>query len=1277
MKHPKTYSLPACPSSSSSPSPSRTSSSTPEPAAGAGGAASSARLKKPPPENLPAVAVYSSDRGLFTPVPRAEFIELLGRSNFSFLQGASHPEEMVMQAKTIGYKGLAISDVNGLYGVVRGYQAAEKPSLFDADQLSFAEPDGTPKEAFHYLCGAEVTPYDASPLVLLPMTKEGYVSLCKLLTSSKRRAPKGHIVMSLSHVLEANEDLIAIPLPPWKESELKKLQDAFQDRIYLPVCKDFSWESVRHYQQAMEFEKTLGILPFATNRPLFHEPGRKPLHDVLTCILHKTTLTEASTRLTLNRERYLKAPTELAKLFRERPELLTRTLEIAARVEFSLGELKYKYPQEHLPAGMNATEYLRKLVTEGVLWRYGFGPRGAGGANPGASQDAGAAAAAAAKVWNQVDHELETIAEMEYEDYFLTLSDICRFAREVGILHQGRGSAANSIVCFALGLTSVDPIKLGLLFERFMSKERGEPPDIDIDFEHERREEVIQYIYTKYGERRAAMVCTVITYRSRMAIREIAKVMGIPIQKIGALIKFMGREGISRLVDIAVERGIAAQRERRAPGGCPPLGGPAQSRAAGRAAAPDAWSNYAGGPGHKPAFDQGSRVELKPAENPDGAGAASATSRSSFGGEGGGRSVEGKAALSAAEANIDLAQFGLDEIKFQKLLQLALEMQGFPRHLGIHSGGFVISHESIVDIVPVEAATMNGRFVIQWNKDDINTLGLMKIDILALGMLTAVQKALKLLREHKGIDWNLAQVPADCPGTYKMIQKADTVGVFQIESRAQMSLLPRLKPANYYDLVIEVAIVRPGPIQGGMVHPYLKRRAGREKVTYAHPLLEPILSKTLGLPLFQEQIMQIAVAVAGFTPGEADELRRVVSSAWKKKAVMHGLHQRVVNGMLSNGISREYAEQIYKTIEGFSSYGFPESHAASFALITYISCYFKHHFPDVFACALLNSQPMGFYAPRQLIADAQRHGVHFYPLDVQRSSWDYTLQTPPAPAVARTNSAGLRMAAVKAPTSEALTQRHTVAAEPVNMVTRRHAAVEFAVQVGFCSIYGVREEHVARITQERVARGLFRDLSDLVRRAQVPRATLIRLAGADALKCFGLTPRQALWAIQGMSFDPQSLFFGANVALDGERLESESAILPVENSWENVQREYRTKGFAIDSHPLAVLRPQLLRSSTPYTTALQLEGLRNSASVRVAGLMSLLQKPPTAKGMCFISLEDETGLMNIVITPDIYQKVRLVLTQSPLLEVVGKLENREGVRNIKAHDVRPMRNPGK
>lgn len=1099
MNHKKSFSLPARPSSSSS-------SSQPPISWSEHGSPRQGSTKKTAP----------------TFQTRLEYVELLARSNFSFLMGASHPDEMVLRAKQLGYRGLGLCDVNGLYGVVRGFQAAEKPNLFDATHIAahtnvFGERAG----GFRYHVGSELTPFDSSPVTLLPISKEGYSRLSRLITRVKRPAAKGRLKLSIVDILEeaghASGELIAIPLPPWNMKDLEKMADAFGDRLYLPVHKDSTWESIALAREAMAIERRLGpsgLRLFATQRPLFHVPQRKPLHDVLTCILHSTTLDQAKTKLTLNSERYLRPLDELRMIYRDRPDLLEQTVEMSHRLQFSLDELKYKYPQESLPGGVTSVQHLRNLVEDGMNWR--FPPS--------------MPAEYRAKARKQVEHELNLIGKLEYEDYFLTLSDICRFAREKGILHQGRGSAANSIVCFALGLTAIDPIKLGLLFERFLSLERAEPPDIDIDFEHERREEVIQYIYKKYGANHAAMVCTTVCFRSRMAVREVAKAMGATHEQTDTLVKAMGREGLTQLFS----------------------------------------------------------------------------------------------------APFDIGKFGVTEEKFRMILKLAAEIKGFPRHLGIHSGGFVISHEPIVDIVPVEAATMTDRYVIQWNKDDVNLLGLMKLDILSLGMLTAIQKALVLLKEKKGITHDLASIPQACEPTYKMIQRADTIGVFQIESRAQMSLLPRLKPKEWYDLVVQVAIVRPGPIQGGLVHPYLKRRSGQEKITYAHPKLIPILAKTMGVPIFQEQVMQIVIAVADFTPGEADELRRVVSSAWRKKAVMHGLRNRLINGMLANDVSGEYAEQIYKVIEGFSQYGFPESHAASFALLTYVSCWLKHHHPDIFATALINSQPMGFYPPRQLIADAERHGVKFHALDVQHSSWDYELSKP------------------------------------------GH------VRVGLRSVSGLSEIDAQLLAQARERGGPFRDIEDLVRRTRLQKKVLTRLATSGALFQLSPDPRQALFALQGLDFNQQSFFYGteplAEAPADGRQT------IPTETEWEHVVREFHTKGFSLTNHPIGILRRQVLnrrvlraRDGSPipqYHTAASLAQTRNGTTVKLVGLRSLLQKPPTAKGVCFVSLEDETGIFNAIVMPDVYEKVRLVLYSANILEVYGVLQNHQGVVHIKAKEVR-------
>jgi len=1037
------------------------------------------------------------------------FVELLARSNFSFLQGASHPEEMALQAKALGYKGLALCDLNGLYGVVRGFQAIEYPSQFTSLDLQIQ-----PHSDFRFYAGAEMQLAQRNSVALLPLNKDGYTNLCQLITESKRPCAKGFSTLTLENLIERNDHLIALALPPWKESHLEQLRRAFDQRFYLPVWKDYTWQSLDFYRQALQLEAQ-GYELVATSRPLMHAAERKPLHDVMTCILHKTTLKEAKTRLLSNGECHLKPLDLLAKIWRDRPDLLNKTAAIAKQINFSLKELRYEYPEEVRPPGKSANVYLRELVDQGLARRF---PQGI-----------------PAQVQKTVDHELELIQELGYEDYFLTLWDVCQFAERQGILHQGRGSAANSIVCYALRLTAVDPTRVQLLFERFISKERGEPPDIDIDFESGRREEVIQYIYQKYGSHHAAMVCTVISYRSRMALRECGKVLGLNLTLLERAVKYMGREGLPGLV-----------------------------------------------------------------QNPQLA-----------------------------------KEWNLSERTFQLWLQMAQALVGFPRHLGIHTGGFLITKRPITECVPVERATMENRYVIQWNKDDLTVLKMLKIDVLGLGMLSALEKCFTLLREHKGLNWDLYHIPEDDLSTYAMIQKADTVGTFQIESRAQMSLLPRLKPKNFYDLVIEVAIVRPGPIQGGMVHPFIRRRDGLEPVTYAHPDLRPILEKTCGVPIFQEQIMQMASAVAGFSPGEADELRRIMSSSWKKSDLMKGLRQRLLSGMLEHGIPLSYAEQIYQTIVGFASYGFPESHAASFALLTYASCYIKCHHPEVFVVSLLNSQPMGFYSPRSLIADAQRHQVKFLGLDLQKSDYDYKLEGS-------------------------------------------------AVRVGFRAIRGLREQHIAELV---TARGLgFASLADALQRTRLRKSVWLQLAASGALSCFGLNAREALWKIQGLCLDPENLFFAREGDADGGDADrgdvdgsSNNEIpiemgplqpqLPKESDWEQMRREFHTHGYSLVHHPLGILRPQLKN----FTSASQLLQFSHGRRVQVAGLLSLDQRPPTAKGVAFLTLEDESGLINIVLMPDVYQKFRLVIAQNSLLQISGKVERTKEVIHIRAREISALR----
>lgn len=1052
------------------------------------------------------------------------FVELIGRSNFSFLQGASHPNEMVLQAKSLGYRGLAICDLNGLYGVVKGYEAAERPSSFtmnDAFALASQNDD------FKYHIGTELTfsDFNFGSLVLLPMNKEGYSHLCQILTLALRKSPKGFSSLSLKQIQPLSDELIACPLPPWHPNTINQLREIFPRRLYLPVWKDFSWSSVQIYQQALQLEEKFDLPLFATQRPFMHHPDRKPLHDVLTCILHQTTLNKANTLLLANSERHLKPLHELTYLWRERPDLLSRTLEISNRLEFSLTELRYQYPRSQLPPKRTAAQHLSHQVEKGLAWRF---PQG----QP-------------PHIRQLVEHEISIITEMGYEDYFLTIWDICEFARRKDILFQGRGSAANSVVCFALGLTAVDPTQIQFLFERFISKERGEPPDIDIDFESDRREEVLQYVYQKYGELHAAMVSTVICYRTRMALRETAKVLEIPQTRVDHLVKLAGREGLREIM------------------ACP-------------------------------------------------------------------KKVE---------------KFEIDSDKFQLLMKISYSLQGFPRHLGIHTGGFLISERPVTECVPIEKASMDRRFVIQWNKDDLTTLKMMKVDILGLGMLTALRKCFALLRIHKKIDLSLSTIPAYDKPTYKMIQEAKTVGTFQIESRAQMSLLPRLKPSHFYDLVIQVAIVRPGPIQGGMIHPFIRRRHGRERVHYPHPKLEAILGKTLGVPIFQEQIMQIASTVGDFTPGEADELRRLMSSSWKNPDVMSGLRQRLLNGMLNHGISLSDGEKLYQTIEGFASYGFPESHAASFALLTYASCYLKCHHPELFVCSLLNSQPMGFYSSRTLIGEAQRSGVKFLPLSIHKSEYDYTVENTSVTSE-RPDSPRIRM--------------------------------------GFRAVYGLKRKHIESLIENRSLIGSFDDLEKMIRRTQLPRHILIRLASAGAFDDWRISPRAAIWTIQSLSLDPQSLLFGRpkenfNLTSDICSLPG-IEIIPSESLWEQLMREYKFTGLSLNYHPLSLLRSHLTQANhsfrqknlIPYVCSEQLSTLNNGTPVRVAGLLSIQQRPPTAKGFSFLTLEDETGFFNIVLTPQVYQAYRLTLLKSPLLEVQGVLEKCEGVINIKALKLFPL-----
>lgn len=1034
---------------------------------------------------------------------KPRFVELLGRTNFSFLQGASHPEEMVEQALRYGYHGIAICDLDGLYGIVRGYQTFKAPSHF----MSSIHADTD----FKYLVGSELTVQTDEistnkskdtdetkeqddmlmNVAMLPMNKDGYTQLCALLTKGKRQARKGFSRLSIQDLIDHNENLIAIVIPPFRKHQIEKLLLHFKDRLYLPVWRDLTWESQINFNEAQLLSEELGIKLFVTQRPFMHHSDRKPLFDVLTCAHHHCKIDEAQNILLSNRENCLKSLEKLYQIWQDRPDLIENSYEIASRITFSLEELRYRYPRSQLPDSISTpTDYLRELVEQGIIHRY---PQ-----------------RIPQHIRNQIEHELSIIKDLEYEDYFLTLYEICVFAREKNILFQGRGSAANSVVCFALGLTAVDPAQIDLLFERFISRERNEPPDIDIDFEHERREEVIQHIYEKYTEAHAAMVCTVVRFRSRMAFRETAKVFGLDNKLIDRLVKHMGRDGIARLLEPDVAK-----------------------------------------------------------------------------------------------------KFDLDLDTFKIILDLAQQIKGFPRHLGIHTGGFLITQDPINQMVPVEKATMEGRYVIQWNKDDVNFLKMMKLDILSLGILSALRKSLDLLRQHKNLNYELYSLPADCKKTYDMICRAETTGVFQIESRAQMQTLPRMLPRNFYDLVVEVALVRPGPLQGGMVHPFLKRRQGLEKVIYPHKDLEPILKKTFGVPIFQEQIMKIAVAAAGFTPGEADELRRILASGWTRQGLLRAVREKIMSGLIQHGITPQYAEQIYKTIEGFSSYGFPESHAASFALLTYASCWLKCHHPEIYVTSLLNSQPMGFYSPRSLIAEAQRNHVRFLHIDINKSDFDYKLEN------------------------------------------------DLSVRAGFRALHSLSLKHCEQFLQERQQNGEYKNLQNFIERNPLPKATLLKLAAAGAFSetVSGASPRELMWSIEGLNIKRDSLDWSESVKPSNNE-KNMTQFIPFESNWNKLERNYQQTGFDLDNHPMKILRPFFQKNSSQkkYAHSGILKNLSTKTRVRVAGLLSTTQRPPTAKGFCFLTLEDEFGSINVVVPPDIYQKFREVIYTASLIEITGTLE---------------------
>jgi error-prone DNA polymerase len=1010
------------------------------------------------------------------------YAELQVTSNFSFLRGASHPDELVAAAAALGHGAIAIADRNTLAGVVRAHGAARDLGL-------------------RLVVGARLDFTCGFSLLCFPMDRAAYGRLSRLLTVGKRRAPKGQCHITRDDLYEYGEGQIVVALPPARADcslvsspafarRLEELHWKFGDRCYLAAQHLYRGDDSRRLTQLARLGRRIGVPLVATNDVHAHTPARRPLMDILTCIREGKTMAEAGLSLAVNGERYLKPGAEMARLFPGHEDAVARTMEIVERCRFSLDELAYEYPDEIVAPGHTAQSWLAALAEEGAAGRY---PQGV-----------------PPKVQAQIDHELGLIHELGYAPYFLTVHDIVGFARSRGILCQGRGSAANSAVCYCLGITAVDPDRIDLLFERFISAERGEPPDIDVDFEHERREEVIQYIYGKYGRERAGLTATTITYRGRSAIRDVGKVMGLSLDTVGALAGTLaGRYGAEAFCDE------------------------------------------------------------------------------------------------------DLAGIGLDpaDTTLARTVNLARELTGFPRHLSQHVGGFVIARGRLDELVPIENAAMKDRTVIEWNKDDLDTLGLLKVDVLGLGMLSCIRKAFGLLAAHHGRDLDLATVPAEDPAVYDMLCQGDSLGVFQVESRAQMTMLPRLKPRNFYDLVVEVAIVRPGPIQGDMVHPYLRRRDGLEPVEYPSPELEAVLGKTLGVPLFQEQAMRIAVVAAGFSPGEADALRRAMA-AWRRPGLIDSFQDKLIDGMVANGYTRDFAGRCFKQILGFGEYGFPESHAASFALLVYVSAWLKRHYPAAFTCALLNSQPMGFYAPAQLVGDARDHGVTLRPVDVNHSDWNCTLE-------ADDESGGV------------------------------------ALRLGLRQIKGLKQAHGERLVARRGAG--YGDVTALAQDAGLGRAVLERLTRADAFRSLGLDRRQAAWAVKGLDGDPLPLFAAAPPPAPSTTPEIR---LPTMALGEHVAEDYATTRLSLKRHPVAFLRDDL--EAEGVTVAADLARVKPGARITVAGLVTIRQRPSTAKGIIFVTLEDETGVINLVVRPPVFERHRRPLLAAVLLAASGRVE-REGL----------------
>jgi error-prone DNA polymerase len=1076
--------------------------------------------------------------------------ELAVTTNYSFLHGASHPHELVREAHALGLSAIGIADRNSVAGVVRAHVEAKDCGL-------------------RLLPGARLVFSDDTPDILAyPRDRAAWGRLCRLLTLGNRRAEKGDCILYLADLVDHVEGLQLILMPPrpaleQAEATIKRLP---RDQLWLAATIHHRGDDQRHLRRLDAFAQKHSLPMVAVGDALYHAPARRPLQDVLTCIREHTTLDRAGFHLEANAERHLKPPAEMARLFRRHPQAIAETIRFSETCHFSLDDLRYEYPEETCEGFASAQEALMAFTEQGAAQRYPGG--------------------VPARVRAALDHEYRLIAELDYAPYFLTVHDIVRFARSRGILCQGRGSAANSAVCYCLHITEVDPNQIDLLFERFVSAERREPPDIDVDFEHERREDVIQYIYARYGRHRAGLAATVICYRGRSAIRDVGKVFGLSEDTISALAGTLWN-----------------------------------------------WSSSS------PVEDEVRRLGLDPADR----------------------------------------RLGL-------ALALSSELCDFPRHLSQHVGGFVMTRGRLDELIPVSNAAMEGRTVVEWDKDDLNALGILKVDVLALGMLSCMRKALAMLHAHYGFTPTLAAIPKEEPAVYDMLCRADTVGVFQIESRAQMTMLPRLRPRQFYDLVIEVAIVRPGPIQGGMVHPYLRRRQGNEPIVYPRAELETVLGKTLGVPLFQEQAMRIAIVAAGFTAAEADRLRRSMA-AFRRTGTISRFEDKFVEGMIARGYDPDFAARCFRQIEGFGEYGFPESHAASFALLVYYSSWVKCHYPDVFAAALLNSQPMGFYAPAQIVRDAREHGVEVRPVDINASHWDNTLeqrplrlQQPDGCAATSPADAGEERARVSSPVygGSGCAAQCAAAAEggPPPTLHPRHASMAGeirttrALRLGLRQVSGFHEADARRIEDARTQP--FDSIRDLWLRTGLEPAALERLADADAFRSLGLDRREALWVVRGLrrTGDKDDLPL---LALTSAREHEQDFALPVMPLGQHIVEDYRHLHLSLKAHPVSFLRENLNRRRVIPNEALSTT--RAGRSVEVAGLVLVRQRPGTASGVIFMTLEDETGVANIIVWPRTFERFRPVVLGARLTLVRGELQSESDVIHVVAdhiEDLTPM-----